>query len=509
MNTQEFIEEAKKMHGDRYDYSKVKYVNTRRKVCIICPKHGEFWQMPLHHLKGSGCSNCVGNKRLTTEEFIRRAKDVHGDRYDYSKVEYVNARTKVCIICPEHGEFRQTSSEHLRGQGCPKCAHEKQVSSSTITTEEFIRKAKEVHGDRYNYSKVEYVNTRTKVRIICPEHGEFLQIPNNHLQGQGCPYCAGKIRLTTEEFIRKAKEVHGDRYDYSKVEYMNGPTKVCIICPEHGEFWQISRDHLQGQGCPKCAQEKRTSTTEEFIHRANEVHGNRYDYIKVEYINAMKKVCIICPKHGEFWQIPASHLSGRGCRYCADNIKRSTEEFIRKSKKIHGNKYDYSKVQYINNSTKVCIICPEHGKFWQVPSSHLRGKGCPNCNESQMEKNTANFLEENNIEYIRQARKTDLVWLGRQSLDFYLPKYNIAIECQGIQHFESVAFFGGKREYSDELKRDLSKYNKCLSNNVNLIYYVPESLVEEVINNTKYNNIYNSENVFSDLTEFNEKYLVI
>ena len=134
----------------------------------------------------------------------------------------------------------------------------------------------------------------------------------------------------------------------------------------------------------------------------------------------------------------------------------------------------------------------------------------PRCfNESQMEKNTAKFLEENNIEYIRQARKTDLVWLGRQSLDFYLPKYNIAIECQGIQHFESVAFFGGKKGYSYRLKRDLSKYNKCLSNNVKLIYYVPESLVEEVINNTKYNNIYNSENVFSDLTEFNEKYLVI
>ena len=314
--------------------------------------------------------------------------------------------------------------------------------------------------------------------------------------------------MNTQEFIEEAKKMHGDRYDYSKVKYVNTRRKVCIICPKHGEFWQMPLHHLKGSGCPNCVGNKRL-TTEEFIRRAKDVHGDRYDYSKVEYINAMKKVCIICPKHGEFWQIPASHLSGRGCRYCADNIKRSTEEFIRKSKKIHGNKYDYSKVQYINNSTKVCIICPEHGKFWQVPSSHLRGKGCPNCNESQMEKNTANFLEENNIEYIRQARKTDLVWLGRQSLDFYLPKYNIAIECQGIQHFESVAFFGGKREYSDGLKRDLSKYNKCLSNNVKLIYYVPESLVEEITNNTKYNNIYNSENVFSDLTEFNEKYLVI
>ena len=446
MNIQEFIEKAKKIHGDRYDYSKVEYVNAHTKVCIICPKHGEFWQAPRHHLNGSGCPYCVGKKRLTTEEFIRRAKEVHGDRYDYSKVEYVNTRRKVCIICPKHGEF--------------------------------------------------------------------WQIPLHHLKGSGCPNCVGKKRLTTEEFIRRAKEVHGDRYDYSKVEYVNARTKVCVICPEHGEFRQTSSEHLRGQGCPKCGQEKKVSsstmTTEEFIRRAKEVHGDRYDYSKVEYVNTRTKVCIICPEHGEFLQIPNNHLQGQGCPYCAQEKHNSnTEEFIRKAKDVHGDRYDYSKVKYVNAYTKVCIICPIHGDFEQNAHSHLNGRGCPKCNESQMEKNTAKFLEENNIEYIRQARKTDLVWLGRQSLDFYLPKYNIAIECQGEQHFKTVAFFGGKKGYSDRLKKDSSKYNKCLSNNVKLIYYVPESLVEEVTNNTKYNNIYNSENVFTNLTEINEKYLVI
>ncbi len=248
---------------------------------------------------------------------------------------------------------------------------------------------------------------------------------------------------------------------------------------------------------------------QEFIEKAKKIHGDRYDYSKVEYVNAYTKVCIICPKHGEFWQIPVHHLKGSGCPYCAGKIRLTTEEFIRRAKEVHGDRYDYSKVEYVNEYTKVCIICPEHGEFWQIPASHLSGNGCPNCNESQMEKITAKFLEENNIDYISQARKKDLVWLGRQSLDFYLPKYHIAIECQGGQHFKTVDFFGGKRGYSDRLKKDLTKYNKCLSNNVKLIYYVPESLVEEVINNTKYNNIYNSENVFSDLIEFNEKYLVI
>ena len=120
----------------------------------------------------------------------------------------------------------------------------------------------------------------------------------------------------------------------------------------------------------------------------------------------------------------------------------------------------------MNAYTKVRIICPIHGDFEQNAHSHLNGRGCPKCNESQMEKNTAKFLEENNIDYISQARKKDLVWLERQSLDFYIPKYHIAIECQGGQHFKTVDFFGGKRGYSDRLKKDLSKYNKCLSNNV-------------------------------------------
>ncbi len=383
-----------------------------------------------------------------------------------------------------------------------------------MNTQEFIEKAKKIHGDKYDYSKVEYVHSHTKVCIICPKHGEFWQAPRHHLNGSGCPKCAGTIQLTTEEFIRRAKEVHGDKYDYSKVEYVHSHTKVCIICPKHGEFWQIPVHHLNGSGCPKCAGTIQL-TTEEFIRRAKEVHGDRYDYSKVKYVNARTKVCIICPKHGEFWQTASEHLRGQGCPKCAQEKKKdssltsTTEEFIRKAKEVHGDRYDYSKVEYVNAYTKVRIICPIHGDFEQNAHSHLNGRGCPKCNESQMEKNTAKFLEENNIDYISQARKKDLVWLERQSLDFYIPKYHIAIECQGGQHFKTVDFFGGKRGYSDRLKKDLSKYNKCLSNNVKLIYYVPESLVEEVINNTKYNNIYNSENVFSDLTEFNEKYLVI
>ena len=201
-------------------------------------------------------------------------------------------------------------------------------------------------------------------------------------------------KKTKEEFIAKAREVHGDKYDYSKVEYVGALTKVCIICPEHGEFWQEANSHLRGQGCPKCKYEKQTSSTEEFIQKAHKVHGDKYDYSKVEYVGALTKVCIICPEHGEFWQIPSAHLRGQGCPKCkAKKQTCTTDEFIAKAKKIHGDKYDYSKVNYVNRKTKVCIICPKHGEFWQTPNHHLSGCGCPKCGVENHRKNKLSCTE--------------------------------------------------------------------------------------------------------------------
>ena len=159
------------------------------------------------------------SKRISTEYFINKAREVHGKKYDYSKTNYVDAKTKVCIICHKHGEFWQTPSNHLNGQGCPKCGIESRQKTQSSTKDEFVKKAREVHGGKYDYSKVDYVNNSTKVCIICPKHGEFWQIPSNHLKGQGCPKCGIEARKesrssTTEEFIKKAREVHGDKYDY-------------------------------------------------------------------------------------------------------------------------------------------------------------------------------------------------------------------------------------------------------------------------------------------------------
>jgi len=263
------------------------------------------------------------SKKLITEDFIAKAKGAHGDRYDYSKVNYVNAKTKIKIICSVHGEFEQTSHKHLTGSGCAKCGIESMVNKRKLTTNDFIIKAREVHGDRYDYSKVNYVNAKTKIKIICPVHGEFEQIPDSHTnKGNHCDKCGGSAKLTTEDFIIKAREVHGDRYDYSKVNYVDNKTKIKIICPVHGEFEQTSSKHLISRGCPLCGGSTKL-TTEDFIIKAREVHGDRYDYSKVKYINSHAKIKIICSVHGEFEQTPSSHLSGSGCPTCNCGITNS------------------------------------------------------------------------------------------------------------------------------------------------------------------------------------------
>ena len=469
---EEFINDARDKHGDKYDYSKVNYVNNATKVCIICPEHGEFWQIPSNHLQGQGCHKCSGNFLYTKEEWISSAHEKHHGKYDYSKVDYVNSRTKICIVCPEHGEFWQTPNHHLSGCGCHKCGVENVREILTSSKEEFIKKARSKHGDKYDYTKVNYVDSKTKVCIICPKHGEFWQIPANHIQGAGCSKCSGCYEPTTEEWIVSARKLHGDKYDYSKVEYVGVHNKVCIICPEHGEFWQTPNEHKKGCGCPKCVN-RCVYTTEEWITSARKVHGDKYDYTKVNYVNSRTKICIICPEHGEFWQEAISHLRGCGCPKCGGSYVPTKEEWIASINKVHNGKYDYSKVKYINANTKICIICPKHGEFWQKPKHHTQGAGCPKCNLSHLERGVMNYLDEVGITYDYQKRFN---WLGLQSLDFYLPDYNVGVECQGEQHFFPVDFAGKGVEWAckhfDKLiSRDKRKKALCEEHGIKLLYF--------------------------------------
>ena len=255
----EFKEDLKKVWGDRYAVSPNSiYVNNKTPINFICPVHGEFRQLPVSILNGHGCQKCTKKHRYTTEEFIEECRKVHGDEYDYSKVKYVNTSTPVIIICREHGEFEQTPNGHLiSGHGCPICSKEKIGVGKRIGLSEFVERANKVHSNKYCYDKTKYVNIDAKVEIICPEHGSFLQAPYNHLKGQMCPECSKivksiKLSGSLSDFIRKSKSVHGDKYDYSKVDYKSAHKKVTIICPKHGSFLQTPDNHLRGHGCPVC-----------------------------------------------------------------------------------------------------------------------------------------------------------------------------------------------------------------------------------------------------------------
>jgi hypothetical protein len=373
--------------------------------------------------------------------------------------------------------------------------------------EKFIKKAKLIHNDKYDYSKVEYINSKIHICIICPKHGEFYQTPAAHIRGDGCPRCAlsrnGSIpRLSTQEFIEKARKIHGDRYDYSRVNYINYTTKVEIICEKHGSFHMTPLAHLSNQNCPKC--QGKGLTNDEWIERFKEIHGNKYDYSKMLFKSTREKVCIICPKHGEFYQSPSKHLIGRGCPKCAVEIKQESnklgnERFIERANIIHNNKYDYSKVIYTNAHAHVTIICPKHGEFKQRAYDHLHGHGCPICSQSHLEREISILLDKMRIDYIRQFKSKIL---AKMSLDFYLPQYNIAIECQGIQHFQPVVRFGGEKEWKRVIERDIKKSNICKDHNINLIYFKNEhDLISPIIEF-----LYSNKNTFSSIHHI-EKYI--
>ena len=299
-------------------------------------------------------------------------------------------------------------------------------------------------------------------------------------------------KSTTENFIKKAIKVHGDKYDYSKVKYVNNRTKVCIIRPEHGEFWQTPSMHLQGQGCRKCYGNEKMST-ETFIEKAKKIHGDKYDYSKVVYTGNKNKIEIICKRHGPFLQRPDMHLQGNGCSKCSyeDAVRRpkkEAEQFIEDAKQIHGEIYDYSKVVYINNKTPVEIICHEkdafgveHGSFFQRPDNHLNGQCCPKCKQkiSKLEKKIIDFLTKNSIKYEYQKHFPE--WLGSMSLDFYLPDFNTVIECQGEQHYEIVPVFGGENALKEGKERDKKKKELCEANGIKVLYYTKKRLREKHI----------------------------
>jgi very-short-patch-repair endonuclease len=283
-------------------------------------------------------------------------------------------------------------------------------------------------------------------------------------------------KLSTEEFINRAKKVHGNKYDYSKIEYFNHRTQVIIICPIHGEFKQLYYVHLRGCGCPKCAGFEKRKTMESFLTEAKKKHGDKYDYTKSVYINQRTKMIIICPKHGEFKQTPDSHLNqNAGCKRCGSiksnfSKKKTINQFIKEAKIVHGDKYTYD----INTSFKnvyetVKITCIKHGEFKQVAREHLRGCGCPKCKESYGERKITQFLEKNKLNYIPQKKFPKCKLINQLPFDFYLGDLNVCIEYNGKQHYEPIVYWGGEKHLEYVQKNDKIKKKFCKAEGIKLI----------------------------------------
>ena len=482
--TEQFIADALHVHGNKYDYSKVVYVSGSKKVVIICNEHGEFLKTPQLHIKGQGCRICNGYVALTHQSFIERSLNKHGVLYDYSKTEVKSKHDKVVIKCNIHGEFEQLPSNHIKGQGCPECAQILRTKKQRYTSLEFINSVRTVHLNKYDYSKVNYVNSQTKVEIICPTHGSFNMKPNSHYNGQGCPKCGridakSNIALDYSVFLERAELVHHNRYVYQKDSYVNYTTKMIMYCDEHGFFEQTPHSHISMKtGCPKCGVLNTTKKNQigwEAVHDLFlAAHGNKYEYDQSTFADVSSKMKIKCTLHGWFTQKPFVHYGGSGCIKCAftengEQRQINFDEFVSRSIQKHGNKYKYTKNNYTDIFTPIEIECPKHGFFYQSPRNHYRGSGCHKCISSRGETLVRVILEQQNIKFEEQKTFADLTHKNKLRCDFYLPDYNTVIEYNGLQHYEPISIFGGIEALIQTQNRDVIKYNYLEANNINLV----------------------------------------
>jgi len=427
-----------------------------------------------------------------TSEFIEKARKVHGDTYDYSKTVYTNSKDKVIIICKLHGEFLQVPNNHLSNHGCKKCSVPIRVEAAANKWKElrdsgrehhvwntswFVKRAEEKHEGKYNYTKVVYVNKNTHVIIICPLHGEFSQVAKLHLRGSGCPKCAQEFTgamLTTppEEFFNECKEVHNNFYTYDYSTYKNSDSLLTIHCPLHGEFKQEAGRHKHGKGCWKCRNDTLSlvlsDTKEEFIEKAKAKHNDFYNYSLIKYTNSRSVLSILCPIHGVFEQVASYHLSGNGCSQCGDEKKRAVsadtlDDVLAKFKTVHNDTYKYNDVVYTGSKNKVIIECPIHGVFEQTPMSHIFGNGCPVCagNRSKKEKELCDFLSnytktESRVRYNNGEH-------NRKEIDIYLPEKKIGVEYNGtLWHSEYMS--------KDAKWHMFTKSKECKENGIRIIH---------------------------------------
>lgn len=369
----------------------------------------------------------------------------------------------MIITCRKHGDFKQRPFDHYAGQGCPKCGADRRIQATRSDPEMILNKIKNIYGDRFDYSKFNYIKDDTKVTLICPIHGDFDKPYRGLLRGIGCSQCHhDSISLTTEQFVIRSNASHDYFYDYSKSVCSRGSDKVIIGCPVHGEFTQNALAHASGVGCKACSTDRVRVTLEEFKERSTKKHNGKYSYDKSVLENVSEKITITCPTHGDFRQIASAHMSGRICSKCRyAMLSYSEEEYKAMVTKVHGDNYGLDNLGYVTLDHPVHVECQKHGRV-KIKKAHylLRGSGCSKCSGSNPEKLIGGYLEGFGILYDREF----VIEGYRYRYDFLLIDYQVLIEYHGEQHYRSVLYYGGdealiKRQAADEEKVKLARKN--------------------------------------------------
>lgn len=363
-----------------------------------------------------------------------------------------------------------------------------------MTTEQFIEKAKLIHNNKYDYSLSVYINPKTKVKIICPKHGIFEQMPYSHLSGRGCSFCCGGRKYTNEEYINKVKNIFPE-YDFSITKYTASNKSIEAICPKHGVFRRQASQLLLGKGCGKCGKEssvlKHRNSIDNLNKRFIKNHEEEfYDPVFVDGNTLSDKILVFCNICGkQFSLLTNNFLSGYGCKNCMRYIFSSrktltNDDFIKKSIEVHGNLYDYSEVEYKGINEKVKIKCKEcNNYFYQTPDAHWKGGGCPYCRGSFGEKKISSILKSKEINFIPQKTFLDLRDKNELSYDFYLPDYNLLIEYNGEQHYNKNSFGRTYKDFLLQKHHDWLKRKYALKNNYDLLVISYKDDVDKIIKN--------------------------
>ena len=363
---------------------------------------------------------------------------------------------------------------------------------------DFLQRLTDTVKALYDYSLVpDCFSKDEKIPLICKKcNRTFSRIASSQLHGATCPYCGLRKRHTTESFIKYAKQIYGMQYGYTKTVYKASREKVTITCNRCSkDFETTANNFLRGRGCPHCRaerlSEKFRQPKEEFIKRAREIHGDKYDYSKVVYKNNRTPVTIVCNTCGsECAVLPSNHLRGKGCKKCgyikqvSSVIDKHEKLFLTKAKELYNDRYDYSHDKYLNSEKKIKILCKKHNIFFkQTPVGHLHSSGCPLCKPvSKGEEVIKDILTKKNVVFEQQKVFEKCKDKRLLPFDFYLPNYNLCIEYQGQQHYGIVEFFGGEKEFKIRQKHDKIKRNFCKKNKIVLLEIKYSDNIESKLN---------------------------